>query len=293
MTFFLNGQSLVFGLLFVTYLYSFGILNHLINIFEINSKLFQKEHCSNFNPKNSLKSNINFFLFKQITQPYALELAANYPSVVVSQMTESDFGQPKVTPTHLVDGVTGVPVLPDGLSSVLINPAPMEQPQPQLPLELYQLTGKLEDGNLLLETQMPQMNMMVDNNTGQHIIRLDQTQIVALQNKNNVTINMPVPLPLGLNPDLTDMEQLSSGVTIPNDPLQSTVTTEALMHDGPVGQLHDSVGPPVGSLRNMSIDEIVRAIIIHSLVQYKTTTFVFDRSDCNDFIFYAKIYAVQ
>ena len=191
-----------------------------------------------------------------MAQPYAGELAANYPSVVVSQMTESDFGQPKVTPTHLVDGVTGVPVLPDGMNSVLVNPAPMEQPQPQLPLELYQQTGKLEDGNLLLETQMPQMNMMVDNNTGQYKIRLDQTQIDALQNKNNVTINMPVPLPLGLNPDLTDMEQLSSGVTIPNDPLQSTVTTEALMHDGPVGQLHDSVGPSVGSLGNMSIDEI-------------------------------------
>ena len=192
-----------------------------------------------------------------MAQPYAGELAANYPSVVVSQMTESDFGQPKVTPTHLVDGVTSVPVLPDGMNSVLVNPAPMEQPQPQLPLELYQLTGKLEDGNLLLETQMPQMNMMVDNNTGQYKIRLDQTQIDALQNKNNVTINMPVPLPLGLNPDLTDMEQLSSGVAIPNDPLQSTVTTEeALMHDGTVGQLHDSVGPPVGSLGNMSIDEI-------------------------------------
>ena len=29
----------------------------------------------------------------------------------------------------------------------------------------------------------------------------------------------------------------------------------------------------------------VRAIRIHSLVQYETTTVVFDRSDCNDFIF--------
>ena len=30
---------------------------------------------------------------------------------------------------------------------------------------------------------------------------------------------------------------------------------------------------------------LVRAIRIHSLVQYETTTVVFDRSDCNDFIF--------
>ena len=29
----------------------------------------------------------------------------------------------------------------------------------------------------------------------------------------------------------------------------------------------------------------IRAIRIHSLVQYETTTVVFDRSDCNDFIF--------
>ena len=33
------------------------------------------------------------------------------------------------------------------------------------------------------------------------------------------------------------------------------------------------------------ISDFVRAISIHSLVQYNTTIVVFDRSDCNDFIF--------
>ena len=43
----------------------------------------------------------------------------------------------------------------------------------------------------------------------------------------------------------------------------------------------------------MSSVNHVRTIIIHSLVQYKTTTVVFDRSECNDLISQAKVYAIQ
>ena len=38
-------------------------------------------------------------------------------------------------------------------------------------------------------------------------------------------------------------------------------------------------------VQTTSVSYTVRAIRIHSLVQYETTTVVFDRSDCNDFIF--------